>query len=82
MRKLRVREARSRKRLSRALTPKRFHNSIDKRSLHFNIALPNGRVRFINNQSKKSPAFGSVVVSPRYMASINIRLIDIDSKLV
>jgi hypothetical protein len=48
------------------ITTKKFHDSLDKRGLNFHIALPNGRIKFINNEGKcdKSPAFGSVIVTP------------------
>jgi hypothetical protein len=64
------------------LTTKRFHDSLNKRELNVHIALPNGRIKFINGEAKKSPAFGSVIVSPRYSLLGNIRRIDIDNKLV
>lgn len=50
------------------LTTKRFHDSLDKRELNVHIALPNGRIKFISGgggQGEKSPAFGSVVITPR-----------------
>ena len=49
------------------LTTKRFHDSLNKRKLNVNIALPNGRIKFISRggQGEKSSAFGSVVITPR-----------------
>lgn len=49
------------------LTTKRFHDSLNKRELNVHIALPNGRIKFISRgrQGEKSPAFGSVVITPR-----------------
>lgn len=49
------------------LTTRRFHDSLDKWRLYVHIALPNERIKFINRDGcvYKSPAFGSVVVSPR-----------------
>lgn len=49
------------------LTTKRFHDSLNKRELNVHIALPNGRIKFISGggQGEKSPAFGSVVITPR-----------------
>ena len=48
------------------LTTMRFHNSLNRRGLNVDIALPNGRIKFIglDGRIKKSTAFGSVVVKP------------------
>jgi hypothetical protein len=62
------------------LTTKRFHKSLDDRDLNVYISLPNGRVGFINEEGKKSPAFGSVVVSPRYTLVGCVRRLHLDNK--
>ena len=50
------------------LTTRRFHDSLDKRKLNVNVALPNGRIKFISGygMDKRSPEFGSVVVTPTW----------------
>ena len=48
------------------LTTRRFHDSLNRRELNVDIALPNGRIKFIglDGRIKKSTSFGSVVVAP------------------
>lgn len=66
------------------LTTKRFHDSLNKRELNIHIALPNGRIKFISGggQGERSPAFGSVVITPRNVSAGNIHRINIDNKMV
>lgn len=48
------------------LTTRRFHDSLNRRELNVDIALPNGRIKFIglDGTTKISNAFGTVIVKP------------------
>ena len=50
------------------LTTRRFHDSLDKRKLNVNVILPDRRIKFISGygMDKRSPAFGSVDVTPTW----------------
>ena len=62
------------------LTTRRFHDSLDKRNLNFNIILPKGRIKFISGygMDKRSIAFGSVVVMPTVDLECKVYRIRID----
>lgn len=48
------------------LTTKRFHEALNKHGLQVKIYVPSGRIKFKSGigSNEKSPAFGSVIVSP------------------
>lgn len=48
------------------LTTKRFHDALIKRGLQVKIYIPSGRIKFKSGvgSNEKSPAFGSVIISP------------------
>lgn len=47
------------------LTTKRFHKSLNDRRLEVAVAIPDGRIKFINQYGVgRVPAFGSVIISP------------------
>ena len=50
------------------LTTRRFHDSLDNRNLNVNVAILNGRIKFISGygMDKRSPMFGIVVVTPTW----------------
>lgn len=56
------------------LTTKRFHNSLLKYGLGCKLYVPSGRIKFQSGVglNEKSPAFGSVIISPSKQNELNL----------